>query len=93
MTTFCTLVAALRICANVAVEALARERVDGERRVHAVLEPADVGLGDVGVDLHLAQVLGDREERPAPGSEAATVWPTSTLREMTMPSIGEMIVV
>ncbi len=25
-------------------------------------------------------------------SEAATVWPTSTLREMTMPSVGETMV-
>jgi hypothetical protein len=26
-------------------------------------------------------------------SEAATVWPTSTLREMTTPSMGERILV
>ena len=26
-------------------------------------------------------------------SEAATVWPTSTLREMTTPSVGEKMVV
>ena len=26
-------------------------------------------------------------------SDAATVWPTSTLREMTVPVVGEMIVV
>ena len=59
---------------------------------HAGLQLAHVGLGDAGVDLHLAQVLGDVNSVGA-CSEAATVWPTSTLREMTEPSMGEMMVV
>ena len=30
-------------------------------------------------------------KRVGAGSDAATVWPTSTLREMTVPSMGEMM--
>src|SRR5262249_23231278 len=49
--------------ADLAAEALARVRVDGERGRHVRRELADVRLGDVGVDLHLLQVLGDGEQR------------------------------
>jgi len=55
------------------------------------VEPADVRLGHVRVHLHLAQVLGDGEEcrRLQRGRHRL---PTSTLREMTVPSMGEMMV-
>ena len=48
--------------ADHAVELPARERVDRERRLHALGQPADVALGDRGVDLHAREVLGDREQ-------------------------------
>jgi len=48
---------------------------------------ADVRLIDVGEDLHLRQVVRDQEQRRR-WKAAATVWPTSTLRDTTMPSIG-----
>ena len=36
--------------------------IDGEGHAHARLEPADVGLGHVGVHFHLSQVLRDGED-------------------------------
>ena len=47
---------------DLAVEDLARERVDDAVGVHPVGDLADVGFVDVGQDPHLAQVLGDDEE-------------------------------
>jgi hypothetical protein len=46
------LIGALRTCATVPAEA----------GLLAFRDPADVGLADVGVHLHLRQVLGDHEE-------------------------------
>ena len=43
-------------------ERLARVRVDGERRLLALVQLADVGLVDGGVHLHARQVLRDREQ-------------------------------
>src|SRR5581483_7569446 len=36
--------------------------VDGEGGLHLVAQLTDVRLGDVGVDLHVGQVLGDGEQ-------------------------------
>jgi len=53
---------------------------------------ADVRLVDVGEDLHLREVVAIRNSVGA-WKAAATVWPTSTLRDTTMPSIGLAILV
>ncbi len=39
-----------------------RERIDAERRGLADLDLADIGFVDVDLQLHLPQVLGDREQ-------------------------------
>ena len=78
--------------ANRSAEALVREGVHDEGGLHPRLELAHVGLGDDGVHLHLLQVPGEGEDGRR-RSDAATVCPTSTLREMTVPSMGERILV
>ena len=47
---------------HLAAEDLRRVGVDREAGVHPGRQPAHVGLGHAGVDLHLGQVLGDDEE-------------------------------
>ena len=75
-----------------AVEVLGRICVDAECDLLARPDAADVRLVDVRVDLHLGQVGGNHEQVGA-CMLAATVWPTSTLRCVTMPSIGARITV
>ena len=48
---------------DLAGEALPRKRVDCEIGLHPHFEAPDVAFGHVGVDLHLRQVLRNREER------------------------------
>ena len=62
-------------------------RLHGEAHRLAFLDLADVALVDRRQDLHLREVVGDEEELRR-GRLAATVWPTSTLRSTTTPSIG-----
>ena len=45
------------------LEGAVRVRVDGEAHRLALVDRADVGLADIGVDLHLRQIAGDEEER------------------------------
>ena len=48
---------------NLSAEFLIRIRVDGEARELSDLHAADVGLIDVGLHLHLRQILRDRKKR------------------------------
>ena len=60
--TFCTLTGDLRIWRDLAREVAPREGVDREARRLADAQPADVGLVDRRLDLHVAQVLRDGEQ-------------------------------
>jgi hypothetical protein len=55
-------------------------------------QPANVSFGNTGVDLHVFQVLGDLNNVGVL-KLAVTVCPTSILRSMTVPSIGERMMV
>ena len=85
------MIGALRTCTTLPWNV----RVGNASTVNSTFCPAstaaDVRFGDVGVDLHFRQVIGDREDDRRL-KLAATVCPTSTLREMTIPSIGDLIV-
>ncbi len=55
------------------------------------LDLAAVLRADNGVDVRDGAICSDDEERQRLLRPAATVWPTSTLRATTVPSIGETI--
>jgi len=74
------------------VERFARVRIDGEPRFQPRVHLADVRLVDVGEDSASREVVRIRNSVGA-WRAAATVWPTSTLRDTTMPSIGLAILV
>ena len=73
------------------MERLGWESVHSEIDVLSDLYDADIRLSHVRIDLHLREIICDlkNHRRLQTGGNK---WPTSTLREMTTPSIGEVIV-
>ena len=63
VTTFCTVVAALRISRILPLKRCPGNASTVKYVGMPTCEPPDVPLGDVRVDLHLGEVLRDREER------------------------------
>jgi len=65
-------------------------RTDRERGLVAEIDLADVVLSDIGVDMKDGEICCD-EKSGAVSEPTATIWPIATLRETTVPSIGETI--
>ena len=89
VTTFWTTVGALRTWVHSTPETARRKSIDSKGHFLALGHIANVGFIDIVCNLHFGEVVSNDETRSAPEVRRQTVWPTSTLREMTMPSTGE----